>query len=215
MLASHWPIADTSLSPKSTLTQTIFYRFANYSNKMPGPPPPPPPMMAPVKKAFVPAAPAGGDMRNALLGQIQKGAKLKKTVTVDKSVPVGAGKIAGEAAAPSPSRSRGPPSATPSNKSSPDNSSSSPVSGSRPPGGFTNIADELQFKLTLKKNKNSPTKEMPKVAPTKEVSDDNIKSFALAFLKIDYQCDGPALASQILTSRSNFSPRLQHRQTRL
>lgn len=159
---------------------------------MPGPPPPPP-MLAPVKK-FVPVASAGGDNRNALLGQIQKGAKLKKTVTVDKSGPIVAGRVAGSEPTPSPSRSRGPPSATPSNKSSPDTSSSSPVSGSRPPGGFANITDELQFKLTLKKNKNSPIKETPKVVPTKEVSDDNIKSFALARLKIVYHCDGPSLA---------------------
>jgi hypothetical protein len=124
-------------------------------------------MMAPMKKAFVAAAPSGGgDMRGALLGQIQKGAKLKKTVTVDKSGPLVAGKIAGESA-PSPSRSRGPASTPSSNKTSPDHSSSSPVSGSRPPGGFANLTDELQFKLTLKKNKNSPTKEIPQ---TKEVS---------------------------------------------
>lgn len=130
---------------------------------MPGPPPPPPPMMAPVK-AFVPTAPSGGggDMRNALLGQIQKGAKLKKVQTVDKSTPTGVGKIAGEAA---PSRgARGPP----SNKTSPDSASSSPAR--KPPGGFANLTDELQFKLTLKKNKTSPTKESTNVVEAKEVS---------------------------------------------
>lgn len=154
---------------------------------MPGPPPPPP-MMAPVKKFVIPAASSGGgDPRNALLGQIQKGAKLKKTVTVDKSGPLVAGKVAGDPA-PSPSRSRGPPSATSSNKTSPDHSSSSPVSSSRPPGGFTNIADELQFKLTLKKNKNSPTKETPSVVQTKEVSVAIIrqKNFALGRPKITF-----------------------------
>lgn len=133
---------------------------------MPGPPPPPPPMMA-QPKPFVPVAPGssgGGDMRNALLGQIQKGAKLKKVQTVDKSTPVGAGKIAGE---PAPSRGPGP-RGTLSNKSSPDSATSSPAR--KPPGGFANLTDELQFKLTLKKNKTSPTKETTNVVEVKEVS---------------------------------------------
>lgn len=36
----------------------------------------------------------GGDQRSALLLSIQKGAKLKKTTTIDKSEPIGAGRIA-------------------------------------------------------------------------------------------------------------------------
>lgn len=135
---------------------------------MPGPPPPPPPMMAPKVKPFTPAAPSGGgDMRGALLGQIQKGKQLKKVQTVDKSSPLVAGKIAGESA-PSPSRSRGPP----SNKTSPDTATSSPVR--KPPGGFANITDELQFKLTLKKNKTSPVKETSGSVEPKEVSGGSI-----------------------------------------
>lgn len=57
----------------------------------PGPPPPgPPPSSA---KGFkVKAAPAGAG-RGALLGSIQQGARLKKTVTNDRSAPtVGGGK---------------------------------------------------------------------------------------------------------------------------
>lgn len=56
---------------------------------MPGPPPPPPPggPPPPMMPAFSP--PKGGpDTRSALLNSIQKGAKLKKTVTNDKSAPI-------------------------------------------------------------------------------------------------------------------------------
>lgn len=56
---------------------------------MPGPPPPPPPggPPPPMMPAFSP--PKGGpDTRSALLSSIQKGAKLKKTVTNDKSAPI-------------------------------------------------------------------------------------------------------------------------------
>jgi hypothetical protein len=130
---------------------------------MPGPPPPPPPMAPPAPKKFVPAAPSsgGGDMRNALLGQIQKGTKLKKTKTVDKSGPLIAGKISDEPGKPS---SRGPS----STRTSPDTPTASPMR--KPPGGFANLTEELQFKMTLKKNKNSPVKESPAVAEPKEVS---------------------------------------------
>jgi hypothetical protein len=119
----------------------------------PGPPPPPVPKMSPMK--FTPSSSSGGgDNRNALLSQIQKGAKLKKTTTVDKSGPLVAGKIAGEkSSATRPTQSRAP---TGSAKTSPDSATSSP---SRPIGGFANLTEELQYKMTLKKNKNSPVKE--------------------------------------------------------
>lgn len=127
---------------------------------MPGPPPPPPPMMAAPKK-FVPLASGSGDPRNALLGQIQKGAKLKKVQTVDKSGPLVAGKAVGDSGKPA---SRGPS----STRTSPDTPTASPLK--KPPGGFANLTEELQFKMTLKKNKNSPVKESNVVAEPKEVS---------------------------------------------
>lgn len=128
---------------------------------MPGPPPPPPPMM-PAPKKFVPApSGGGGDTRNALLGQIQKGAKLKKVQTVDKSGPLVAGKAVGVSEKPA---SRGPS----STRTSPETPTASPLK--KPPGGFANLTEELQFKMTLKKNKNSPVKESAVVAEPKEVS---------------------------------------------
>ena len=55
---------------------------------MPPPPPPPgaPPPPEPPPKAFSP--PKGGGERKDLLNQIQKGSKLKKTVTNDRSAPI-------------------------------------------------------------------------------------------------------------------------------
>lgn len=57
-------------------------------------PPPPPPMGGLKLDLAKPAAAGGGDARSALLQSIQMGAKLKKTVTVDKSAPAGAGQVA-------------------------------------------------------------------------------------------------------------------------
>jgi hypothetical protein len=115
--------------------------------------------ITPVKKP----SSGGGDMRGALLNQIQKGAKLKKVTTVDKSTPLGVGKIAGET---SPVKSI---------KSSPDSSSSSPISSSSSssrgaPKGFMSLTDELQHKLTLKKTKQSPVNESKEVRPTRRIN---------------------------------------------
>jgi hypothetical protein len=132
-------------------------------------------MMMPPPSAGKKSGGAAPDMRGALLGQIQKGAKLKKVTTVDKSTPLGAGKIAGEStsAQSSPMRSAGgaPRGMPVSNKTSPDSSSSSPVSSSSSrQGGFASLTDELQYKMTLKKNKQSPIKESKNITETKEVS---------------------------------------------
>lgn len=60
----------------------------------PGPPGPPPPPIGGLKLgAPAKSSGGGGDPRSALLQSIQKGAKLKKTVTVDKSAPVISGKV--------------------------------------------------------------------------------------------------------------------------
>lgn len=59
--------------------------------KMPMPPPPPP---GPPPAFNLPKSKGsnGGENRGALLQSIRQGAKLKKTVTVDKSAPLIAGK---------------------------------------------------------------------------------------------------------------------------
>lgn len=53
----------------------------------PPPPGPPPPPAAPSKKSGS-APPPSNKNRGALLSQIHKGARLKKTVTNDRSAPV-------------------------------------------------------------------------------------------------------------------------------
>lgn len=60
------------------------------------PPPPPPPLgglKLGVASGNSKGPSGGGDTRSALLQSIQKGAKLKKTVTVDKSGPAISGKV--------------------------------------------------------------------------------------------------------------------------
>jgi WAS/WASL-interacting protein len=52
---------------------------------MPPNPPPPPPAPAPMASS---APPAASKDRNALLKQIEKGAKLKKSETKDRSAPI-------------------------------------------------------------------------------------------------------------------------------
>ncbi|XP_059608818.1 WAS/WASL-interacting protein family member 1 isoform X2 [Phlebotomus argentipes] len=64
------------------------------------PPPPAPPAPPPAPIAKLGGSSGGGDARSALLQSIQKGTKLKKTVTVDKSGPAIAGKLVSDAGAP-------------------------------------------------------------------------------------------------------------------
>lgn len=64
----------------------------------PGPPPPPVPKLNTGSGlGSLGGGSGGGDTRNALLLSIQKGAKLKKAVTNDKSGPAIAGRVAGGA----------------------------------------------------------------------------------------------------------------------
>lgn len=65
---------------------------------MPMPPPPPPMGGFKLDIAKPPSIAGGGDPRSALLSSIQKGAKLKKVTTNDKSGVVGAGQVTGATA---------------------------------------------------------------------------------------------------------------------
>lgn len=73
---------------------------------MPPPPPcPPPPPGAPPPPSFGGSkggSKGGADGRNALLSSIRQGAKLKKTVTVDKSGPFISGQVSNSSSGPSP-----------------------------------------------------------------------------------------------------------------
>lgn len=71
-------VAATTKSTKSAMTSTS----SSTTGAAPAPPPPPPP--PPAVAASMPPPQEG---RNALLDSIQKGKKLKKTTTVDKSAP--------------------------------------------------------------------------------------------------------------------------------
>ncbi|KAJ3642712.1 hypothetical protein Zmor_025470 [Zophobas morio] len=81
---------------------------------MPGPPPPPPPGMMPPPPPAPMSLPKAGksDDRAALLKSIQKGAKLKKAVTNDRSAPV-IGKTANNSSSSSPSSVGGTPTSAP------------------------------------------------------------------------------------------------------
>lgn len=110
------------------------------------PPPPPPPGALPKAKPVQLGKIGGGnpnDNRNALLSSIQKGTKLKKTVTVDKSGPLIPGKtsnVTSSAPVSSPSRSGG---------------SNSQSQTAPRLGGALNFQDELANRL--KKSSGSPT----------------------------------------------------------
>lgn len=68
----------------------------------------------------------GGDPRSALLQSIQKGTKLKKTTTIDKSGPLGAGRVAD---ANNSSNVRTNSSGAPSRPPPPNNGSSAQMNG--------------------------------------------------------------------------------------
>lgn len=131
---------------------------------MPDSPPPPPPPPVSLKNSFLSAPSPGGDSRSALLGQIQKGAQLKKVKTVDKTIPVGVGRVAEEAHL-SNSQSLD----SISVRETSETVTTSTTLSARNRGGFSNFTDELQFKLTLKKNKKLSTSALGFIKETKEV----------------------------------------------
>ncbi|GAA5977335.1 hypothetical protein JCM10908_004943 [Rhodotorula pacifica] len=100
------PAATTPPSRSAAATPVTQAPTANGSGAAPPPPPPPPPAAPAAPRA--PAAPAaaasGGSpapvARGALLGEIQGGLKLRKAKTIDKSGPIGAGAVIGDASPP-------------------------------------------------------------------------------------------------------------------
>ncbi|XP_044271883.1 WAS/WASL-interacting protein family member 2-like isoform X1 [Tribolium madens] len=82
---------------------------------MPGPPPPPPPGMMPPPPPAPTSFPKAGkpDDRAALLKSIQKGTRLKKTVTNDRSAPVIGGKTNNNSNSSGPPSVGGTPPSTP------------------------------------------------------------------------------------------------------
>ncbi|CAJ0578857.1 unnamed protein product, partial [Mesorhabditis spiculigera] len=92
----------------------------------PPPPPPPPPPMAPgPPKAAAPTKASSGDGRGALLSEIRGGARLKKTVTNDRSAPLVSGKGPSNSGNNAESGGRGP---------SPPGGSNGPSKGGPPMG---------------------------------------------------------------------------------
>lgn len=95
----------------------------------PGPPGPPPPPIGGLKLGASAGA-GGADPRSALLSSIQQGMKLRKTVTVDKSGPVGAGRIPNAGASNSNNSTAN--SGAPSRPPPPSSASSSAGGGAAP-----------------------------------------------------------------------------------
>jgi WAS/WASL-interacting protein len=81
---------------------------------MPGPPPPPPPGNIPPPPTLATLPKGKSDDRGALLKSIQKGTKLKKTVTNDRSQPIIGGKVSNNNSnSSSPSSTGGTPTSAP------------------------------------------------------------------------------------------------------
>lgn len=131
-----------------------------------GIPPPPPPPAAPVApvapaafSAPLPPA-AGGDMRGALLGQIQSGLKLRKANTNDRSASSVSGHVIGDTIAPVQ------PAAPAAEFAAP-----APISGALSSGGFL---AELQSRTSRDSPANSPTAASEPVVDNTPIHDESL-----------------------------------------
>ncbi|XP_031640178.1 WAS/WASL-interacting protein family member 2 isoform X4 [Contarinia nasturtii] len=164
--------------------------FAQTSSKMAIPPPPPAPGPPPPPignlKLGAPAfgkSSGGADPRSALLLSIQKGAKLKKTTTVDKSGPLGVGRIADANNSTSSSNARTNSSGAPT-RPPPPNGSSAQINGTpKLKGIFEGLSSMPKLKPVGGRTigVTSPTNESPSSISTGSGSPQNSNGSAVDF----------------------------------
>ncbi|XP_031640172.1 verprolin isoform X2 [Contarinia nasturtii] len=148
----------------------------------PGPPPPPIGNLKLGAPAFGKSS-GGADPRSALLLSIQKGAKLKKTTTVDKSGPLGVGRIADANNSTSSSNARTNSSGAPT-RPPPPNGSSAQINGTpKLKGIFEGLSSMPKLKPVGGRTigVTSPTNESPSSISTGSGSPQNSNGSAVDF----------------------------------